>query len=194
MPDPIPELKKQLRQVCLETRSSMGQADRLHASQVICGHIRTWSLFQKAACILTYLPMRGEVDLQPLLQDHPEKNWLLPRILPGSELVLHPYHPDRLIRHPYGMLEPDPSSPVIPASQLDLILTPGLAFDLHGWRLGYGGGFYDRLLNEQRHCPSLGVVYQRLLLLTLPHSDHDIPVHYLVTEDGVKSLISDFSG
>jgi 5-formyltetrahydrofolate cyclo-ligase len=85
------------------------------------------------------------------------------------------------------MLEPDPALPVIPANQVELVLTPGLAYDLHGWRLGYGGGFYDRFLSEQRTCISIGVTYQALLQTDLPHLEYDVPVQYFVTEDGVKS-------
>jgi 5-formyltetrahydrofolate cyclo-ligase len=85
------------------------------------------------------------------------------------------------------MLEPDPSLPVVPADQVELVLTPGLAFDLHGWRLGYGGGFYDRFLSRQHTLISLGVTYQALLLPDLPHQVHDVPVKYLVTENGVES-------
>jgi len=154
---------------------------------MICRHIEVWPVFQEATVILTYLSMRGEVDLLSLVEKYPQKTWLVPRTLPQSRMLFHPYDPGRLVRHQFGMLEPDPSLPVIPADQVKLVLTPGLSYDLHGWRLGYGGGFYDRFLSEQRTCISIGVTYQALLQKNLPHLEYDISVQFLVTEDGIKS-------
>jgi 5-formyltetrahydrofolate cyclo-ligase len=194
MPDPIHELKKELRKTCRATRAALGEAYRQKASLAICAHIQAWSVFQACTTILTYLPMQGEVDLLALLESHPEKNWLVPRIQPEGRMVFHPYDAGRLVRHPFGMLEPDPALAVIPAGRVELALTPGLAYDLHGWRLGYGGGFYDRFLCEQPACISLGVIYRGLLQTNLPHLGHDIPVQNLVTEDGVKSNVSSLTG
>ncbi|MFH2040161.1 MAG: 5-formyltetrahydrofolate cyclo-ligase [Chloroflexota bacterium] len=187
MPVNNPELKKQLRQNCREKRAALGEDFQHKASLMICRHIETWSFFQDAGAILAYLPMRDEVDLLSLLENNPQKNWLIPRIQPHGHMDFHPYVPGRLIRHRYGMLEPDPALPVIPADQVELVLTPGLAYDRHGWRLGYGGGFYDRFLSRQHTLVSLGVTYQALLLPDLPHLEYDVPVKYLVTENGVES-------
>lgn len=166
----------------------MGEDYRQKASLVICKHLETWILFQKSDVILVYLPMRNEVNLLPLLNNNPNKSWLVPRILENGSMMFHPYDPDRLICHQYGMLEPDPSLPIIPANQVELVLTPGLAYDLHGWRLGYGGGFYDRFLSQQKDCIRMGVTFRALLQPDLPHNEYDIPMQYLVTEDGVKDL------
>ena len=98
----------------------------------------------------------------------------------------HAYDPDRLTRHAYGMLEPDSGCPVIRPQEIRLVLAPGLAFDGNGWRLGYGGGFYDRFLSNFQGR-SAGIAYQALLLDHIPHAGHDIPVHYLITETGTRS-------
>ena len=188
MAEKISELKKQLRRSCLEKRASMGEDYQQKASLMICRHIERWSVFKNAVVILTYLPMRDEVDLLSLMENNLQKNWLVPRIQPHGRMLFHPYDPGRLFRHRFGMLEPDPSLPVIPADQVELVLTPGLAYDLQGWRLGYGGGFYDRFLSGQHNLVSLGVTYQALLLPDLPHQEYDVPVKYLVTENGVESF------
>jgi 5-formyltetrahydrofolate cyclo-ligase len=190
MPENIPELKKLLRKSSREVRASLGEACRQEASLAICQYIGTWSIFQKSKVILVYLPMRAEVNLVPLLEKHPDKSWLVPRILENGNMSFHPYDPNRLIRHQFGMFEPEPSLPLIPAGQVELVLTPGLAYDLHGWRLGYGGGFYDRFLSEQHACISLGVTYQALVQTDLPHQEYDVPVQFLVTEDGIRKLAS----
>jgi 5-formyltetrahydrofolate cyclo-ligase len=190
MIDNISEIKKRLRQSCREKRTSLGEVYQHQASLMICSNIEAWCIFQEAALILSYLPMSDEVDLLPLMQKNPQKNWLVPRILPQGRMQFHPYDPGRLLRHRFGMLEPDPELPVIPAEQVELVLTPGLAYDRCGWRLGYGGGFYDRFLSGQQSLVSLGVTYQALLLPDLPHHEYDVPVQYIVTEYGVESSLT----
>jgi len=192
MPDDFSSIKKQLRRQCMEKRASLAEDFRRQASFAICRHILSWDIFQKAEVIFTYMPMNEEVDLLPLMAGNPRKNWVIPRIQPHSRMILHPYNPRMLIRHKYGMLEPDPSLPEISPGRVDLVLVPGLAYDLNGWRLGYGGGFYDTFLSAATHLATLGITYHALLLDDLPHLEHDIPVRALVTEDGLMELSMEY--
>ncbi len=178
--------KRQLRQDCQQIRSGLAAEIRRQASESICRHIEAWPTFQHATVISAFLPMRGEVDLRPLLERHPEKRWALPRILAEGGMVFHPYIPNRLVRHPFGMLEPSPDLPILPPDEIELALVPALAYDRHGWRLGYGGGYYDRFLAVFRGV-SLGIAYHALLLDDLPHRAHDIPVEFIVTEIGLTA-------
>lgn len=190
MTDSISELKAQLRQRCRQERDNLPETYRQHASDLICQKIAEWKKFQFSSFILVYLPMNSEVNLLPLVQTQPKKHWLAPRILPGGEMVVHPYRPARLIRHRFGMLEPDPSLPLFPPEHVDLVLVPGLAFDLDGWRLGYGGGYFDRFLSANKACTSLGITFQALMQSSLPHQEFDVRMKYLVTEDGVRQIPS----
>lgn len=132
------------------------------------------------------MPISGEVDLTPLLERQPQKNWVLPRILPeeNHRMVLHPYDAGRLILHPFGMAEPAPDLPIIPSSKVQLALVPGLAFDRLGRRLGYGGGYFDRFLCDFTGI-SLGVIFTALLLDHLPSGEYDVPVQWIMTEVGL---------
>ena len=99
----------------------------------------------------------------------------------------HVYDPSKLVRHPFGMLEPAQDCPLIPVEEIHLALVPGLAFDQKGWRLGYGGGFYDRFLSKYAgHF--VGITYQVLLLEQVPHGDYDIPMTFVVTESGLLRI------
>jgi 5-formyltetrahydrofolate cyclo-ligase len=184
MPPTTPQTKQGLRQQCRQKRDTLGADFRLQASRTICKRIQEWGIFQRADVIQTYMPMRSEVDLTPLLGIPPHKNWVIPRILPEGRMVFQRYDPERLIRHPYGMLEPAPDLPIVVPGSIDLALVPGLAFDRHGWRLGYGGGFFDRFLRDFKGT-SLGVTFEALLLDSLPHDAYDIPIMYVVTEMGL---------
>jgi len=185
MTSAVQDAKQQLRVQCLQARKALGEDFQCQASAATCSHIESWPLFQASETVLTYMPMRGEVDLRPLLERQPRKRWLLPRILPEGRMTFQPYDPQHLIRHPYGMLEPAPDLVPVPVENIQLALVPGLTFDRQGWRLGYGGGFFDRFLAGFAHGVSLGITYNALLLDHLPHHQHDIPVGYLATEEGV---------
>ena len=150
--------------------------------------MRAWPQFQQSDWVLTYMPMRSEVDLTGLLSHYPHKGWIIPRILPASRMQFHRYDPEKLILHKFGMLEPDPASPLISPQEIQLVLVPGLAYDREGWRLGYGGGFYDRFLAEFKGI-SVGVTFQKLVLPSIPHQGHDIPMQYLVSEQGLLNTM-----
>ena len=102
-------------------------------------------------------------------------------------MTFHAYDPDKLVVHAFGMREPHPACAAIPPKKIQLVLVPGLAFDRLGWRLGYGGGFYDRFLQDTAGI-SVGVTYQALVHPGLPHQEHDIPMQYLVTEGGLETI------
>lgn len=176
--------KMQLRSVCERARDGLGLDYRDRASELIRDSLQAWPTFRSARTVFAYLAMRGEVDLAKLIASTPSINWAIPRVVdsPMRHLVFHAYQPDRLVRHRYGMLEPDPSAPELPIAQANLIIVPGMAFTRGGWRLGYGGGYYDRLLAERPRAPALGICFHALLLDDIPHGPCDIRVDYLVTE------------
>jgi 5-formyltetrahydrofolate cyclo-ligase len=82
------------------------------------------------------------------------------------------------------MLEPDKDCPIIDPETVQLILVPGVAFDREGWRLGYGGGFYDRFLAQYRGCFA-GITFEYLLQSQVSHTSHDIPMQFIITEKGI---------
>jgi 5-formyltetrahydrofolate cyclo-ligase len=179
--------KQRLRRECRRIRANIDGDTRRQSSLAICRQIKAWQVFQNAITVLTYMAMRSEVDLSTLLKDIPQKRWAIPRIRAGGEMRFHTYDPGKLILHPYGMLEPDQDCPVIAPDEIQLVLVPGLAFDRDGWRLGYGGGFYDRFLMDFKGV-SAGITTQQLLFTHVPHAGHDISMQYLITENGIRAI------
>jgi 5-formyltetrahydrofolate cyclo-ligase len=181
----VAKQKRQLRRECRQIRDKLGEATRQQASQAICSWIETFPVFQCSSVILAYMPIRGEVDLTSLMERQPQKFWVLPRIVPAEDhhLAFHPYDSRRLVRHPFGMAEPAAELPIIPSTEVQLALVPGVAFDRQGRRLGYGGGYFDRFLRSFTGV-SLGVIFQALLFDQLPCGEHDVPVQWIVTEAG----------
>jgi 5-formyltetrahydrofolate cyclo-ligase len=154
------------------------------SAAVIAG-IRGCDPYRRAEGVLLYLAFGSEVDPAPLLTDG--KRCYVTRTWPDrTDLTLHPYDPDTLERHPYGYRQPRADAPSADPSAIDLVLVPGLAFDRRGARLGYGGGYYDRLLPTlPSEAPRLGVTLAGLVVPTLPTGPHDVAVTHLATEGGV---------
>lgn len=148
-------------------------------STAVCRRLAAMPVVSQADTILAYLAFRNEVDLRPLFDLLPNIRWVLPRIQ-GKRMTLHPYEPERLVRHRYGILEPRPDAPMVEPDEIDVVLLPGVSFDAQGGRLGFGGGFYDRFL-LQTDATRIGVCYDCCLAEELPCAEHDQPVDWVVT-------------
>ena len=171
--------KSELRRQFRSLRESLSTKEVIAASAALCQRLGDWQALRRARTVLTYLAFRNELDLGALGDLCPHICWVVPRV-EGKRLVLHPYHRDRLVRHPFGMLEPAADLPVVAPSALDLVLVPGVAFDRRGARLGFGGGYYDRFLLT---APALrvGIAHDICLADELPCGEHDQRMDWVVT-------------
>lgn len=138
---------------------------------------------ERAKTLLLFCGMGTEPDtarlFTPLLARG--KRLCLPRMLPGRGMEVRQYCPDRpLVKHPFGILEPDEDCPLVDAEEIDLVLVPALCYDRKGFRLGMGGGYYDRWLTRY-HGLTVGLCRQALLQDKLPAEAHDRPVNVIIT-------------
>ena len=165
-------------------------------SKKITEQLEHSSLFRNAEHILTYLAFGTELDLASLL-GYPDKQFYATRTHADHTLTVHKLALRRftahgftggLERHPYGFLQPAAESPAVALERLELLLIPGLAFDRTGTRLGYGKGFYDRLLTPVKNVPVVGVVPSKLIVPALPSEPHDVKMTYLVSEREVLEV------
>lgn len=109
------------------------------------------------------------------------KRVALPRLVAQHGMQVHLYCPDRpLVPHPFGLLEPDEDCPPVSPEQIDLTLVPALCYDRNGFRLGLGGGYYDRWLPQYRGV-TVGLCREQLLHGQLPTQPHDRPVDVVIT-------------
>lgn len=156
------------------------------ASSAITAALLSWAPLQEAGTALLFLPMAGEVNLQPLMESDLTCRWLTTRTPPlGEVLTVHELG-GPLEVHPFGFLQPHRSAPELHPLDVEVLLMPGLAFDLWGNRLGRGAGYYDRLLGLARPgAPLVGVVPVELVVDRLPVETHDVPMTHLATEEAV---------
>jgi 5-formyltetrahydrofolate cyclo-ligase len=156
-------------------------------SDLICYHLSNCPQFITARKILAYQSFRQEPSLDSLFA-YPNKQWGLPRCV-GENLQWHGWQPSEpLTKGAYGILEPSPKLPEIEPISVDLILVPAVAIDRSGYRLGYGGGFYDRLRADPlwRKIPTIGIVFDFAYVETLPTEAWDLPLDAVCTELGFR--------
>ena len=186
--------KHQLRQALLKARLSLSAQDWRSASDRICQHLQSSDLFHHAHTVLAYFSIRQEPDLSPLFSL--PKVWGFPRCVAQS-LAWHRWSPNDplpLLAGAYGIPEPHPAAPVLDAGAVDLLLVPALAWDRRGYRLGYGGGFYDRLLSDPAWAkkPTIAITFALAELDTIPIDQWDRPLTAICTENSIR-LVDDAS-
>ncbi|GGL96493.1 5-formyltetrahydrofolate cyclo-ligase [Deinococcus aerophilus] len=165
-----------------------GQRDALpDLSEQVSAHLRVFLRSRGVRRVLAYRALSGEIDVSALAQDF---ELLAPRarFRPSPRLTLHPWASATELSR-FGALQPPADAREVPLSGVDAVLLPGLAFDPQGRRLGYGGGFYDRLLPGYGGL-SVGVIQAALVVPRLPAEAHDCPVEWLATETGVSRTLS----
>lgn len=181
--------KAELRLKLLQTRQSMTQEEWQQKSDRICFHLQSSPLFTQAKTILAYFSFRFEPNLTPLFSSD-RYRWGIPRCVEKT-LIWHLWKPgDPLQTGAYGIPEPLPNTPNLAPDEIDLILVPAVACDYRGYRLGYGGGYYDRLLCSPSWAskPTIGIVFDFAYLPQLPTNSWDIQMQGVCTETGLKII------
>ncbi|MDR0339055.1 MAG: 5-formyltetrahydrofolate cyclo-ligase [Desulfovibrio sp.] len=192
LPDASVNDKSSLRSFFRARRKALSVDETRRRSALIRGHILQAPSWEQAGVVALYMAVGGEVDLGPLLDAAfgQKKTVLLPRCSrshPGHMRLDVCADRDCLCPGPYGILEPDHGTLRAAAPVPDLVLTPGVAFDARGVRLGAGGGYYDRLFAQPAYasCLRLGIAYDFQIVPALPSDVWDTAMHGLCTEHGL---------
>ncbi|MFN3267442.1 MAG: 5-formyltetrahydrofolate cyclo-ligase, partial [Deinococcales bacterium] len=175
-----PPTKAQLRNSARALRDALPDI-----SSAVCEHLADWLQQRRQYTVLAYKAFGSEVSLEPLPALLPEIRFLTTRVGAKHALTLHEFAA-ATVQNRFGILEPPPDAPCISTQEVDVVLVPGLAFTRAGARLGYGAGFYDRLLPQLRSdCLRVGITQSALLLPWLPLEAHDLHMQFLALENGV---------
>ena len=181
------EAKRALRERILAARDALDDHARADESRSIARRIAALPSFRDAACVVLTLPFRSEWDTRTLMHDALARGATvaLPRVNEGSRMIeLHRVRdPAAEVAPGYrGIPEPLASLPRMEAADVEWILVPGVAFDLGGRRLGYGGGYYDRLsplLSPQ--AARIAGAYELQIVERIPAAPHDLTVMAIAT-------------
>ncbi len=182
MPSTIAVEKAALRQAVKEITFS--PAEKAESDKLLFGRFLALPQVAQASSLLLFYGVGVEPDTAKLLDALADmgKAVALPRCLPGGKLEARGYSgPSHLSPGPFGIPEPDGCCPIVERDSFDVILVPNLCCDRLCYRLGHGGGYYDRYLPG---FPGVTVALcrDRLLRPVLPREGHDLPVNLVVTE------------
>ena len=181
------EAKRALRERTLAARDALDGATRAADSAAIAQRIAGLPSFRSAACIVLTLPFRSEWDTRPLLHDALGRGAAvaLPRVNETTRMIELHHVRDAVaeIATGYrGIPEPLASLPRVDPLDVEWILVPGVAFDMQGRRLGYGGGYYDRLLPLlPPRASRVAGAFDLQLVDSIPAAPHDLTVNAIAT-------------
>lgn len=182
--------KNLIRKKLIEERLKMDKNLLSSLSLSICEQLEESTQYQKASNILFYLPIKNEVDVTPLLEKHLRtKNILLPKLDANDYIEVKKISTLSDIENgKYDIPEPKESCENFPPEKIELILIPGVAFDLNGNRVGYGMGCYDGLI-PKTSCPKIALAYNFQILENVPGEEHDQRVNIIITEKKTHHII-----
>ena len=181
----IQVVKAALRKQIRASLQKISPAVRETVSAQARALLKEQSIWKNATSVLFFAPVSNEVDVWPLLEEdiHMGKTAALPRFdaedqsyVAGRVQNLR----SEIVTGEFGIREPAVKCAEIPFGKFDLVLVPGVAFDLRGCRLGRGRGFYDRLLTEV-HGIKCGVAFDEQIVNEVPAGTLDIEVDFILT-------------
>ena len=177
-------MKSELRKQVLHEMKDLPREQKQAMDQALTDQFLEHPFYQEAKIIATYLSFPHEFQTQELIEQALKdgKKVLIPKTYPKGRMEFVVYHPQQLAKTSFGLLEPQGDLEVVEPSQIDLIHVPGLAFTTEGYRIGYGGGYYDRYL-EHFAGYTMSTIYP-CQIQEFNSENHDIPVQEVLIDEG----------
>ncbi len=187
----VANLKKELRTQYKQKRQELSGDIRAMRDGALCTHAVGLASFRYADYILMYAPMKNEINVFPIAEEalHRGKKILFPRCDTSTHTMTYCFVSslDELSPDAYGILAPPENALAYdtcdPSTALCLI--PGLIYDRYGYRVGYGGGYYDRFLTDFKGCKA-GIIYSDFIVSEVPRGYFDYKVDIMLTEKNVR--------
>lgn len=180
--------KGRIRKAVLQKRDALSPEDRAASSRAIGENLTGLSVWPGKGVVLFFHSFRSEVETRPMIENALRAGLPvgLPRMAPEGKLQLFMIKDlaEDLEVNAIDIPEPRIDLPSANPTELGIVIVPGAAFDPEGYRIGYGGGYYDRLLVCAPQAHRIAVAFELQRVPALPRGPHDVPVDILVTETG----------
>ena len=176
-------MKASIRKSVLKKMKGLELENKRKADQALIQRLRSLPAYQAASVIATYLSFPHEVDTSFLIDAAQEdgKQVVIPKTYPKGCMEFVAYDPQNLKPTAFGLLEPEDATQAVDQSKIDLIHVPGVAFQKNGYRIGYGGGYYDRYLADFDGA-TVSTIYACQEVDFAP-APHDIPVQEVIVDE-----------
>lgn len=176
----------------MEVLENMVDAQRSKIEQQLVKHLLKSEVWNRAATIGITISRGTEWNTGAII----EKGWqagkqvCVPKCFPAEkQLQFYKINDDSQLETGfYDLTEPDPEqTEKVNKSEIDLLIVPGFIFDPNGYRIGFGGGYYDRFLSDFPN-QTISLAASQQVKTTIPVNEHDIPVQQMITENGIWTV------
>ncbi len=175
-------MKNILRSKALEIRKNI---DINFCSEKITEKLFSLDEYKRCKNILCYYPLKNEVSTFNCLLNT-DKNWFLPRVN-GEELEICPYDKDKIQKGSFSIIEPQ-TEKIESFDIIDMVIIPAVACDINGYRIGYGKGYYDRLLINMPKVVKVVLIPDACLFDNICPEKYDVKADIIITEKEVLRL------
>ncbi|SDW24301.1 5-formyltetrahydrofolate cyclo-ligase [Marinococcus luteus] len=181
--------KHMLRQQVNSAYQNLSGNDRLKAEKKIYEYLFQWSGWKQAETIAVTVSLKNEINTGPIIETgwQQGKRMCVPKIEPEQRgMDFYEIQAFGELERTIGQIyEPKKNiCPLVPPEQLDLVLVPGLVFNRQGYRIGFGGGYYDRFL-KRADFSTAALIHPFQLQDRIPVEAHDVPVQTLISSQGL---------
>jgi 5-formyltetrahydrofolate cyclo-ligase len=179
--------KKALRIEVLKKRESISKKEKDLLDKIILDKLYESNLYKTSKNIFVYVSFRDEINTIKLIERAllDNKNIYVPKVYNSTKTMKAIFinSLDKLEKNKMGILEPKDDTLVIDKNDIDLIIVPGAVFDKSFNRIGYGGGYYDRYLEEIKYKNNkIALAYDFQIIDEIEAESHDIKVDYIITD------------
>jgi 5-formyltetrahydrofolate cyclo-ligase len=182
--------KEQLRQEILRKEKELGSDYLLDSDEVAFSLLYKLDEYKNARTVFCYYGIGTEPNTKRVIETALKdgKTVALPKIRGNGLMEARViYGLDELEQGTFGIPEPSMYTEILPTEEIDLIIMPGLGFDLYGNRIGRGGGYYDRFLVNTK-AVKIGLTREKLVCTPIPVEEHDKKIDVLITEEKVRKF------
>lgn len=179
--------KKEIRKEIIKKRDTIKIEEKIEKDKAIRGLLKELDLYKNSINIFIYVGFGSEIDTSIFIDDFIKDNKRI--FIPKTNISKKEMNAveitdlNALEKNKYGILEPKDDNQIINKNDIDLVILPGVAFDISGSRIGYGGGYYDKyLMDIKDSIPKVALAYDFQLLEDIPVEEHDIKADYIITE------------
>jgi len=186
----IKEYKQELRKSCREKRENLSPEIKRDLDLKIAVNIRKLKEYSPARTLLIYMSTPMEVDTRKIIENAwaDGKKVAVPRCIPGThDMEFHYIESfEELHSGTFSVLEPQESKPIVTDFSGCLMIVPGMQFDMQGYRIGYGKGYYDRYMVKFKGI-SVGICYAEELKPFMYHGRYDRAVNIVLTDKKIRT-------